>query len=219
VLVVFFGVQIVVGVVVGIIAGVAGASMAIAIAIATVISFLACVFAIPLFVQAWGGRPWRSRIGLKILGLSSTSSAQLTFGAIAGFALAVLLAGLMAAWPVPDDFKPGPVAELIADSKTAHLIFAIGAVLLAPLVEEMTFRGTMYAGLRKRLRPAGAAISITALFTVIHFSEIWGYWPAIVAIGTLSAGTMAFRMGTGSARPAIMMHFVYNLVVTFVPAF
>jgi membrane protease YdiL (CAAX protease family) len=65
---------------------------------------------------------------------------------------------------------PQEIARLAdeATGVTAILAF-VGAVLLAPVVEEIIFRGVLLRGLQRRLPFVGAAVVSSAAFAAIHY--------------------------------------------------
>lgn len=90
-------------------------------------------------------------------------------------------------------------------------LFAVAlfqTVVLAPLAEELFYRGAMFGWLRAR-RTAGAAIVVTStLFTVQH--PMPALWPLVFAFG-LVAGWLRER--TGSITPFLVMHALNSLTL------
>jgi len=81
----------------------------------------------------------------------------------------------------------------------------LGTVLLAPLFEELFFRGVLFNALRVHL-PAGWVVIVTALlFAAIHPS-----WPLILSV--LLAGLLygTLRHLSGSVLPALLAHLTHN---------
>jgi membrane protease YdiL (CAAX protease family) len=119
---------------------------------------------------------------------------------VASAAGLVVLARLL---PVPLN-DTGPLAEYLRRPYGALPVFVI-ATGLAPLLEELLFRGWMQRTLERRLAP-GLAIGLTAVtFALVHF-EAFGF-PLRVAVG-LAAGYAAW--GTRSLWPAVTLHATYN---------
>lgn len=85
--------------------------------------------------------------------------------------------------------------------------FAITAVIVAPLAEEIFFRGFLFQGIGKRLKFAWAAIISAAVFAVAHFS-LSGLVPIFI-LGLLLA--WLFNK-TKSVWPCIMVHAAYNSI-------
>ncbi len=81
---------------------------------------------------------------------------------------------------------------------------AILAVLVAPLFEEFIFRGLVFRGLRRSVRPAAAVFGSAAIFAVIH--------PPISVIPVFGLGlaaAMSFNSGGLLVAP-IVAHALYN---------
>jgi len=87
------------------------------------------------------------------------------------------------------------------------LIFAGLAVLAAPVVEEFVFRGLLFRGLERTVRPALAVLSSAAIFAVIH--------PPISVAPVFVLGLVAAFgfWNTGLLLTPIITHAVYNGMV------
>jgi hypothetical protein len=95
-------------------------------------------------------------------------------------------------------------------------VFAIVASVVAPVCEELLFRGLLLRALRRRMSPAAAVIVQALVFALAHpmLSPTWGDFavvPALFLLGAVS-GIAATRKGDLSA--SIMMHIGFNLVTT-----
>lgn len=83
-------------------------------------------------------------------------------------------------------------------------VFAVAAVV-APIVEELIFRGLLYQWLRARLGIAGAVLLSAAIFSVAHVIPL--LFPALFLIGIVLA--LAFEYGR-SLWVSIALHFFQN---------
>jgi membrane protease YdiL (CAAX protease family) len=95
-------------------------------------------------------------------------------------------------------------------------VFAVVAALIAPVCEELLFRGLLLRALRRRMSPTAAVIVQALVFALAHpmLSPTLGDFavvPALFLLGIVS-GTVAVRKGDLSA--SIMMHIGFNLVTT-----
>jgi uncharacterized protein len=95
-------------------------------------------------------------------------------------------------------------------------VFAIVAALVAPVCEELLFRGLLLRALRRRMSPTAAVIVQALAFALAHpmLSPTLGDFavvPALFMLGAVS-GIVATRKGDLSA--SIMMHVGFNLVTT-----
>ncbi|MBG0822615.1 CPBP family intramembrane metalloprotease [Planomonospora sp. ID91781] len=97
----------------------------------------------------------------------------------------------------------------LADASPAlAAVILVRACLLAPVAEELLFRGVLYGWLRARL-PASWTITVTALgFGLIH--QVPLFIPLAVAVG-LAAGWIRER--TGSTWVPIAVHVLQNVLV------
>jgi membrane protease YdiL (CAAX protease family) len=148
------------------------------------------------------GRPLKGPAG-EPFGLKPASLKQV----LAGLAVGVLLVLLVRLMPPR---SVSPLAE-VASTPTGYWSLVVVALLLAPVIEEFTFRGALYAGLRARMPAAPATVVVTLLFTVMHATELVHYWPGFLLIALMSLVTLLLRARTGSLLPAVAAHFAYNL--------
>ncbi len=83
-------------------------------------------------------------------------------------------------------------------------------IVVAPVLEEVAFRGIAFAGIAARLGPVWAAVLTTLLFMLVHAPEKMLYPPGFVDVGLLAAGAAWLRLRYGSIRPGILLHILYN---------
>jgi len=101
-----------------------------------------------------------------------------------------------------DAFDP---ARLFDRPPMELAVLSVLATTLAPLAEEVTFRGYLMTSLRTRHRPA-AAIALSALFfAVIHLDPV--RFAPVLFLGALF-GWLAWR--SGSIWPAVVAHATNN---------
>ncbi|MDQ1467706.1 MAG: protease family protein [Actinomycetota bacterium] len=107
---------------------------------------------------------------------------------------------------------PQEVVNELEHARGAKLaVLAVTAVLIAPVVEELFFRGLLLRSLQRRV-PAPTAVAISALaFGLAHVVFDFGsgvVLPALVALGMIS-GILAVR--TGNLSRSILLHAGFNL--------
>lgn len=83
--------------------------------------------------------------------------------------------------------------------------FAVAASVVAPLCEEVAFRGHLAAAFHSRHRPPIAIGASALLFALLHLDPLRG--PSLLLLGALY-GWLAWR--TGSIWPAVVAHAVNN---------
>ena len=86
-------------------------------------------------------------------------------------------------------------------------LFAITAVVVAPIAEETFFRSFMFQGIRKRLNFAWAAIISAAIFSLAHLSP-----SGLVPIFILGLMLAWLYNKTQSIWPCIIVHAAYNSI-------
>jgi membrane protease YdiL (CAAX protease family) len=124
-----------------------------------------------------------------------------TIGLVAANLIVVQLTGIQEN-PQVDALSGGQ-----ALSPTQLFMLLILVAGLAPLAEELFFRGMLYPLLRRRLGPA-AAISINAgLFALAHFIPI--LLPGLFIIGLALA---YLRERSGSIWPCVLYHVIQNSI-------
>ncbi len=136
------------------------------------------------------------------------TSGQLWLGLLCGAAAFPAAEGLMALWSaaLPERWvQDFDLSRLFAGSPLERAAMALLASLLAPVCEEVAFRGYVQGALLTRRRP-GAAISLGALlFALMHLDPV--RFPAVLALGALF-GWLAWR--AGSLWPAVAAHAANN---------
>lgn len=105
-----------------------------------------------------------------------------------------------------------PVTEEILRSPNIGFllgIFFMGAIV-APIIEEITFRGLMTPALESLFKSTWTAIIVNGLvFAAIHPTGIPA-WPSLAMIGIIAARLTYIRQ---SLIPAIVMHAVHNFTL------
>jgi len=100
--------------------------------------------------------------------------------------------------------------DLVWGTLPLTLITVIGAVVFAPLMEELVFRGLIFGTLRRRLPTGVAAVVSATLFAVPHGYGVLGF-VAVFWSGLLWA--YAYEE-TGSLLPGMAAHALNNAVAS-----
>jgi uncharacterized protein len=106
--------------------------------------------------------------------------------------------------------KPTQLEQIINSSLAARYTISFLAVFTAPFVEELIYRGVLYAPLQRLLGVPGAVIIVLLLFTVIHVPQYWPNFGVIVAVALLSIVLTLIRAFSGRLLPCIVIHLVFN---------
>ena len=93
-------------------------------------------------------------------------------------------------------------------------LFAFGAVVMAPIVEETLYRGLLLRALLRRVSPGAAVLGSAFIFAAVHWlgdPNALRSLPALAALGVV----LALRaMRTGSLSAPILIHAGFNLTTT-----
>jgi membrane protease YdiL (CAAX protease family) len=163
-------------------------------------------------------RRWRKRLGAgavrSLLGLSWGRPRQVVNAVLGGAALAVFVLPLMSLVtnrPAPPDL----LTQLAGSSNSTLRAWMISAVLLAPPIEELMFRGVLLGALANTWNIRAAVLISGTTFWLMHGPE-FVHWPAAVAIGLLTILATWLRVRSRLLGPSIAAHFGYNLVLASV---
>lgn len=131
------------------------------------------------------------------------------------FLAALILIGVVVAllyiFP-PDTSRVQTLALSRMFSGPAYVVAALLGmfILLGPLLEEIVFRGIIFAGLATRAGPIWAGVITTLLFIAVHAPEKLSYPPGFFDVGLLATACVLLRLKAGSIKPGIMLHILYN---------
>ncbi|MBO0721617.1 MAG: CPBP family intramembrane metalloprotease [Blastocatellia bacterium] len=127
---------------------------------------------------------------------------------------AVALAGLMIAFGyLIQKFVPNRETELdkiLRMGTSVRVLVAALAVLTAPLVEEVVYRGVLYSGIERAWGKQAGIIVVTALFAGVHYFQYRESYAALTLIIALSLVLTLLRAATGKLLPCVATHLVYN---------
>ena len=134
-------------------------------------------------------------------------------GAGAFLALLVLLASVFL--PTPTD---SPLEKLL--TTTASLVlFVFFGIAMAPLLEEVVFRGFLFTALTDILGVRTAVPATAALFALLHGVQLRGNWAALVLIFVVGYVLTLVRKNSNSVVPSVIIHTAYNAMIFGVSAF
>ncbi len=108
------------------------------------------------------------------------------------------------------------VDDLNAASGAKLVVFAVIAALVAPVSEELLFRGLLLRALRRRFPPA-IAIGVQALvFALAHplLSPTLGDLVVVPALFLLGVASGLAAETRGDLSASILMHIGFNLITT-----
>jgi len=144
----------------------------------------------------WAGIRWRNPTGRQAL---------LFF--LEGFILGVALQFAPTLLPDQESF---PLERLLSSTEAA-LAVGLFAVLVAPFMEELIFRGVLFAIFEKQAGLWLATVATAVLFAALHVPEYWGAWNHVLLILVVGVVFSLARAVTGSLAPSVILHLAYNL--------
>lgn len=154
-------------------------------------------------------------------GIAWRPASRQAYGAaiLAGLAVLLLATGEFALLPPdPAKLKNFALAQLFQGPAPVALLAAMVVVIMAPVIEEVLFRGLAFAGIAARLGPGWAVAITTIIFTALHAPEKILYWPGFIDVAAVALLSCALRLRYRSIRPGILMHFCYNFGMILAPA-
>ncbi len=117
---------------------------------------------------------------------------------------------------VYEQLRPGRAAPLHTMLRALHTSawgvagqwqIAVGAIVVAPLLEELLFRGLLLGALRRHLRSAGTAIATAGVaFGLIHVAQPQDVAP--LAVMGIVLGYVRVRWG--ALWPCVLIHMLFN---------
>lgn len=99
---------------------------------------------------------------------------------------------------------------LIQSSIYTRIATAFVALVSAPLVEELIYRGLLYRALEKAAGMGIAIALVSLLFAGVHVFQYRNNIAVITVITVLSITLTVVRALTGSVLPAFIIHLVFN---------
>jgi membrane protease YdiL (CAAX protease family) len=131
----------------------------------------------------------------------------------------LVIGALTAAFVSPDALKQSSNLQLNHVDATTTVLLLLLTVVIAPITEEMLFRGFMLRALMQRLRFWPAMLITTVVFAGAHAYEVdsaVGIVVLVSSIGLIGFANAYLVRITGRLAPAIMVHATSNLVAVCV---
>ena len=173
-----------------------GGRLAVQVALAVSLAGVAFLFADP------GRLIDPAKLGLRRSLIPPLKPAALAYVVYIGAAILIAIA----IQPEQED-----VTEQLGYGESAAADVAVGllVIAIAPLTEELFFRGFMFAGLRRRLPFWAAAAIASGIWGLFHFTgpETWGVVLQLAAFGVILSWLYE---RTGSLWPPIAVHAINN---------
>jgi uncharacterized protein len=154
-----------------------------------------------LVVTGFRQRPFLQTLGLrwKKTNLSQAFSVVLAFNVLA-FALSAL---------IPEN-KENEFQKLISSSRLALYLTALIAIVTAPLIEEIVYRGILYPAFERNLGMNKAIVLVSLFFGLVHIPQYYPSYVTIFLIFTLSVVLTVIRAYTGNLFLCVVIHTLHN---------
>jgi hypothetical protein len=110
---------------------------------------------------------------------------------------------------IPDSL---PITEFFKDRPSALLLGAFG-ILVAPLMEELLFRGFLYPALARWTGATASLIITASAFTLLHGAQLGYAWAPLLLIFVVGFTLTVTRMRTNSVAVCVIVHMTYNFVL------
>jgi len=180
--------------------GVAPLRLVLGVALA---GYLAIGIAILAFARWRGGPHWRRLVGLgpMVWRLNDKVLWAIAAGALIYSVAATAVLGYF--YPKSQSWFTVP-----SDRKAFLMLFLLG-VVLAPITEELLFRGWIYTSLRFSFGLWPALVVSAALFGLAHYENTHLYALAVFPMGLALA---AIRERTGSVKASMLFHAFNNFI-------
>ncbi len=167
----------------------------------------------PFLVSKWKGlgpvRDWRLAIKPidPLIGLGT---------ALVAFALSALAGGLVSHLVHLANESDADNTQFLVDAKGTPWLWVLlfSAVIGAPLVEELFFRGLTMRAFEKRWGPVVGVIGSTVVFTLPHFQKA-ELAPTLVLFASIGCVGLVFGVVATSVKrlgPTIVAHMIFNAI-------
>jgi membrane protease YdiL (CAAX protease family) len=128
---------------------------------------------------------------------------------LGGVVLALVIESLSRYLPIP---KSLPMDNFFHDATSAYMMAAFG-ITLAPLLEEVFFRGLLYPLLRRWFGLVVAVLLTAAAFAGIHGAQLGYAWAPVLSIFVVGVVFTVVRVRMKSVAASFLMHCGYNLTL------
>lgn len=129
---------------------------------------------------------------------------------LTGFGLVFVSLVLQVVLRTPD--IQTPFSKMLDSGLASRLAIAVFGVTLAPVAEEMLFRGFLQPVLVNGIGVFPGILTTSLLFGALHLAQNAGLWQAGVTITIAGFGFGVVRHISGSTRASTIVHIAYNSV-------
>ena len=145
----------------------------------------------------------------KSLGWTTPTKRQIAGYLAIGGVLAVAVSVELSIQPDTQGFP----LEKLFDSRAAAYAIGAFAISIAPVVEELVFRGLLFAIFERAAGMVFAVVTTAVLFAALHIPEYWHAWHHMVMILAVGLVFSLVRGASGNLAPSIFLHIGYNSLI------
>lgn len=131
---------------------------------------------------------------------------QAAYFFLAGIVFSLGLQALAHLLPMP---KQLPIERFFQTPLEAWVLSVFG-ITLAPLVEELFFRGFLYPVLARRLGVVLAVLLTAIGFSLIHVPQLARAWGPVLIVFLIGLALTVVRAWTRSLAAGVLIHMAYN---------
>jgi membrane protease YdiL (CAAX protease family) len=149
------------------------------------------------------------RESLSSLGFTSKKIPKALLYGVLGFVVAFTVAAVVGS-PIQERFGADPTQQALSQATEAPGLFPlviVSGVIIAPVAEEIVFRGYIYKAFRDRFKPSYAIVLSAALFSVLHLELL-----ATVQLFVIGIALAYVYEKTGNLMAPITLHVLNNAV-------
>ncbi|HYY68687.1 MAG TPA: type II CAAX endopeptidase family protein [Terriglobales bacterium] len=128
---------------------------------------------------------------------------------LGGMALAVVVQLVSALLPIP---KTLPIDKYFQTRDAAYMMSLFG-ISMAPLVEELFFRGFLFPVLARRLGVTMGIVLTAFGFALVHASQLASAWAPLLVLFLVGLVFTTVRVVTRNVAPGFLMHVGYNFML------
>jgi membrane protease YdiL (CAAX protease family) len=149
----------------------------------------------------------KPRHAVRVMGLDRKPDTRTVLGT---FSLLMLIDQVLRKLMAPDSASnPGGGLSLAEVGPWGLVLALITACLLAPLAEEILYRGVLFRSIKNRLGVLPGAVISSLIFALLHFYDGYG----LVSVGVFGFFCALVYAATGSLTTAIALHLLYNFSI------
>ena len=168
------------------------------------------VFVLALLPLLAAGRPYN-----RLLGPTRTTGAMVAIGLASGIVVAILAYTLNAIAVLVTGSEEPVQQQLLQDALAGGLplvLVVVLAVVVAPLVEEVIFRGVLFRAMADRINLGVSLVVSSAIFALIHIEVVLSQPAALVGLFIVGLVLAVAYHLTGNLMVPILGHAVFNAI-------